>query len=77
MFIFVFCLILYFVFINIYPNKYKITYIINTILCSIFAAINLTSPGNDWVNNLWGIIIFLCAVVNMYVYKEEKSLKKH
>ena len=74
MFITVLALIVYIIFKNTY--EHKIFYIINTILYSVIAAINFTEPGNDWVNNVWGSIMFLCAMTNIYVYKKEKSLKK-
>ena len=57
------------VLIVVYGSQKPILYLINTIVVLLIATAQFTSPGNDWVNNLWGCIMLALAMYwgNLYL----------
>lgn len=74
-FIFILALLIFLYFLSTSGEQHPFLYLISTGLYLIFAAIFFTAPGNDWVNNLLGFMMFFVAVSNGNDYK--KYRRKH
>ena len=75
-FVFMFLFLVFLVSINVYGDRKPILYLINTILLLIIAALDFTLPGHDWVNNLWGAMMFLFAIYWGNLYSKYRKLNK-
>jgi hypothetical protein len=54
---------------NIYGDQKPILYLAMVIFLLIIATIDFTLSGHDWLNNIWGSIMLLCAIgwLNRYL----------
>lgn len=66
----VFIFLIFLVSITFFGNKKPILFLILGIWVLFITASDLTASGNDWVNNFWGLILFLCALYWFGQYKK-------
>ena len=62
MFVVILMLLGFLVYFNIYAERKPILYLINAAILLLLSAESFTSPGHNWVNNVWGVVMFLFAI---------------